>query len=291
MGKTRIEWCDETDNFITGCRGDCSYCYARGAAGQNVRRRVPRYVVVKETTGDAFTPAFHQNVMGESHDRLARARRPRVVFLGSMSDPFSEGPWKFYDGTENSAGRQECTDQWVQEMLAYFCRRLPLHRFILLTKKVSNVKVRKWPDNVWIGTSVADHSAARYRIPMLLTNLQMDVGNRNPKTGVVEDRSLECGGTLISVEPLQGGPDPADFVDPAWFDGAMRKPGWLIIGSQTRPALAPDKVPHVVDNARQLVAWAAENGVPCFIKDNLVQLSPDDRWPREFPEALRKENL
>ena len=29
MNKSKIEWCDHTWNPITGCRHNCSYCYAK----------------------------------------------------------------------------------------------------------------------------------------------------------------------------------------------------------------------------------------------------------------------
>jgi len=278
MGKTKIEWCDETVNFITGCRNNCAYCYARGTAERNARMGVERYMAVKSITGHAFSPAYHDNVMRKERERLSRVTRPRVIFIGSMSDPATEGRWLYLDGTERGKGRV-AGDSWVQDMISDFCRNLPQHRFILLTKKPQNL-INDWPPNVWIGVSVADHAGARYRIPMLLTDRQTTVLESDPV--------LRCGGLLISAEPLQGGPDPGDFVDPDWLNGVAVKPGWLIIGSQTRPALPPDKVPHVVENGRQLVAWAAENEVPCFTKHNMVQLAPEMSWPMEFPEDIKQ---
>ena len=47
MNKSKIEWCDHTWNPITGCRHNCSYCYARRMtarfAGDDMRR-LKKYV-------------------------------------------------------------------------------------------------------------------------------------------------------------------------------------------------------------------------------------------------------
>jgi len=273
MGKTKIEWCDESVNFITGCRHGCEYCYARGTAARNARMGSARYVAVEKATEDPFHPTYHDHIMLKEFERLLRAQRSRIVFIGSMSDPAQKGTWLFMDSDETSVypPPRHATSDWVQYTIAHFCEKLPNHRFILLTKKPSNLR-RSWPDNVWIGTSVANNRDASFRIPTLLTLLQTSVSD--------EDKPLSCGGLLISAEPLQGD------IEPGWLDTQTVLPGWLVIGSQTRPALHPGQVSRVIDNARELVDWASSRGVPCFIKDNLARLSPGDNWPREFPAAF-----
>ena len=39
MRNTKIEWCDMTWNPISGCYGDCPYCYARQMANRFQSRR------------------------------------------------------------------------------------------------------------------------------------------------------------------------------------------------------------------------------------------------------------
>jgi protein gp37 len=172
-------------------------------------------------------------VMRKELDRLKMAQRPRLVFIGSMSDPFNDGSWMFFDGTGECKGKKVCSDVWIQDVIAYFCESLPKHRFILLTKKLENIKRKKWPPNVWIGTSVCDDGSASIRIPMLLN-----------------DTEIQCGGTVISAEPLQGGPDYNKAVDTKWLDESP-PPGWLIIGSQTRPALELDQRARMVSRVLQ----------------------------------------
>lgn len=263
MGKTKIEWCDETVNFITGCSGSCEYCYARGTAERNANMGAERYVAVQEQTGHPFTPTYHANVMMKERERLSRATRPRIVFIGSMSDPARHNRWLYLDGTGRGGAQQFADGIWVQEVIAAFCRELPQHHFILLTKQPQKL-LPEWPDNVFVGTSVADEAGAKRRLSLLLKS----------------DRPA-AGGLLVSVEPLQGG------VVPAMLDGGRKgPPQWVVIGSQTRPALPKENVPGVVRNARELVSWAYDSGIPCFVKDNLVRLGPDYNWPRQFPAAF-----
>ncbi len=275
MAKTKIEWCDETVNFITGCVHGCNYCYAKGTAARNARMGVDRYLRAQEHTGDPFAPSFHFQVYEKEFTRLQRATRPRVVFIGSMSDIAQEAYWTGYNEPHDPPFTIASHD--VQGHIRDFCERLPQHIFILLTKKLSNL-LRTWPSNVWIGTSVATHMDARYRIPYLLSYLQHSIAK--------EDKPLTCGGVLISAEPLQGGPDPSLYIDPAWLDGCRINPAWIVIGSQKRPVLKPEQVPHVVENGQQLAAWGAANGVPVFTKDNLVRQAPNLKWPKEFPMAV-----
>jgi len=285
MGKTKIEWCDETINFITGCRGKCSYCYARGTAQRNARMGSARYVAVEQLTGDPFHPTYHHNVMEHELKRLSRATKPRVVFIGSMSDPATTGPWMYLDGTGRGGRHQEVSDTWVQEMIIAFAKELPQHTFILLTKRPDNLKMGPWPSNVWIGVSAADEVSANSNIPYLMSQTQWN--GRVDCMGPMRP-TLQCGGLFTSIEPLQGGPDPMDFVDPAIFDDVITKPGWIVIGSQKRPKLAHGQGRFVVKNALEIVEWARVNDVPCFIKDNLIRLAPDYSWPRQFPAAFGK---
>jgi len=280
MAKTKIEWCDETVNFITGCRGKCSFCYARGTAASNVRRGVARYIEVEKCTGDPFHPAYHHHIMLRELDRLDRATKPRIVFLGSMSEPANPGPWLYLDGTGRGGAHQEAADTWVQEMLVAFAAKLPRHRFVLLTKRPDNLLQGPWPSNVCLGVSVTSNDDAS-RIRELQERVYISRGG--PLLGV-------------SVEPLM---DP-DFDE----DFFLRGLDWVIVGAQTgtgskkldrivgwerEDGKAQDKTlgQFIAGAAARIADRCAREKMPCFIKDNLIRHDPDRDWPRQYPADWR----
>ncbi|MDQ0361620.1 DUF5131 family protein [Breznakia pachnodae] len=70
MGKTKIEWCDETVNPVIGCTYGCSYCYAA--------RLNKRFKWVKEWGKPEVFP--------DKLDYIAKLRKPKNIFMNSMSD-------------------------------------------------------------------------------------------------------------------------------------------------------------------------------------------------------------
>lgn len=146
MGKTKIEWCDEVWNPVTGCTKvsqGCKNCYAER-------------IFSRPYPGRAFTDVrCHPDRL----DAPLRMRKPRRIFVNSMSDLFHENvPWSFID------------------QVLSICERCPQHTFQILTKRPARMRAyfdesRKewWPlPNVWLGVSVEDQPAADERIPLLL---------------------------------------------------------------------------------------------------------------------------
>lgn len=91
----------------------------------------------------------------------------RRVFCSSLADVF-EG----YDTMPKSAWAAVCAARF---RLFHLVERTPWLDWLLLTKRPENALTlaperwsEGWPDNVWIGTSVEDQSAADTRIPHLL---------------------------------------------------------------------------------------------------------------------------
>lgn len=288
MGKTKIDWCDETVNFITGCRGGCAFCYARRAAARNARMGSARYLEVQKYTGDPFSPAYHHHVMEKERDRLARATRPRVVFIGSMSDLAHHGQWLYLDGTGRGLGEQRADDWWVQEMIRAFCAKLPRHTFILLTKKPEHLtRELPWTDNVCLGVSVTSNQDL-LRIHDLRKWRAEHPCNTTARLPL-----------WASVEPL---------LDPDFDEAHLEGLDWVVVGAQTGPGAKPNtfaglerygendtmvevtRGETIIEAAERIVWWCADHGVPCFVKDNLRQLThryrPPMEWPREFPAAF-----
>jgi protein gp37 len=130
---TTIEWTEATWNPVTGCTkisAGCENCYA-----ERMTRRLK--AMGQANYADGFAVAMHP-------DSLAiplRWRRPRRVFVNSMSDIFHE----------------RVTDDFLVQMFTVMAEA-GQHRFQLLTKRPERIKSLPeslvWPTNVWLGTTV-----------------------------------------------------------------------------------------------------------------------------------------
>ena len=142
---TKVEWADETWNPVTGCAPvspGCQNCYARRMA----TRLAGRYGYPKD---DPFRVTFHP-------DRLAEPlvwRKPRRIFVCSMSDPFHPEALQY---------------------LPYIFRAAklrPQHTFMLLTKRPENIDkttLCEWLPNVWLGVTAENQAGWDKRVPILL---------------------------------------------------------------------------------------------------------------------------
>jgi protein gp37 len=131
--RSAIEWTEATWNPVTGCTQvspGCAHCYAKTFAER--WRGVP---------GHPYEQGFELKLWPERLDQPLRWRRPRVIFVNSMSDLFHEEiPEMFIEevfrvmGEANWHSFQVLTKR--HERLLELCDRLP------------------WPPNVWIGVSI-----------------------------------------------------------------------------------------------------------------------------------------
>ena len=157
MSKSKIEWTDSTWPVVTGCTHagtpGCDMCYAARMAATRLRDH-PRYKgLATFHNGKArWTGKINLN-----HDVLEQPlhwRKPRMVFIASMSDLFHpDVPWDFV---------------WqVIEVI----RQCPQHTFQILTKRPGMmagffrlIATNLWPlSNLWLGTSVENQAAADER--------------------------------------------------------------------------------------------------------------------------------
>ncbi|MCH8044380.1 MAG: phage Gp37/Gp68 family protein [Planctomycetes bacterium] len=134
-----IEWTEATWNPVTGCTKispGCKFCYADRMAKRLQAMGQPRYA-------NGFDLTLQPDVV----ELPLRWKKPRVIFVNSMSDLFHEDvPVAFV---------QKCFEVMVTASQ---------HTFQVLTKRPERVIELQaslpWPDNVWMGTSVenADYS-------------------------------------------------------------------------------------------------------------------------------------
>ena len=208
---TRIEWTDATWNPVTGCTKvspGCDRCYAERFAERF--RGVDRH---------PYEQGFDLRLHPDRLDVPRRWRKPRRIFVNSMSDLFHVGVPSVY------------VDRVFDVMEA-----TPRHVFQLLTKRSGRMcrylraryRDRMPLAHVWIGVSVED-------APRLAR-----VGHLRKTPGAVR---------FLSLEPLLG---PLPGLDLAGID-------WVIVGGESGPGartMRPDWVRAIRDQcAREGVAF------------------------------------
>jgi protein gp37 len=125
---TSIEWARWSWNPVTGCKHDCSYCYARDIAARYYEQ--------------GFVPAFYPSRLDGPRttkvpERAAQDTGYRNVFTCSMADLF--GRW--------------VPDDWIEAVLDSV-RANPQWNFLFLTKFPIRLQEFAFPDNAWVGTTV-----------------------------------------------------------------------------------------------------------------------------------------
>lgn len=194
--RSAIEWTEATWNPVTGCdrvSEGCDHCYALTLAKRLKAAGNRRYQVDGDprTSGPGFGLTLHWDVL----HRPLGWRRPRLVFVNSMSDLFHpQVPVGFIAR--------------VFEVMAEADR----HTFQILTKRPGRMasilrRIRPRPlPNVWLGTSVENQRWAGVRVPQLLAT-------------AAAVRFLSC-------EPLLGPLDLGGQI----MDGGI---DWVIVGGES----------------------------------------------------------
>lgn len=130
---SRIEWTETTWNPVTGCTKisqGCKHCYA-----DRMSRRLQAMGVTKYR--DGFSVAIHPEALSDP----LKWRKPRLVFVNSMSDLF----------------HQAVPTSFIEAVFAVM-NRASHHTFQVLTKRPSRVRSLnsrlRWGPNIWLGTSI-----------------------------------------------------------------------------------------------------------------------------------------
>lgn len=305
---SKIEWTDATWNPVTGCTKvspGCDHCYAETFAER-----------WRGTPGHHFENGFDVTLRPERLQQPLRWKRPRRVFVNSMSDLFHDS----------------VPDDYIAQVFAVMGAARQ-HTFQVLTKRHARMRsllsspdfartvvtwegatmraqgqrgivpAEQWPlPNVWLGVSVENQKWADIRIPALLAT-------------PAATRFLSCEPLLGPVDIWgQGGDRVAAGVyalpDPPEYDGGepvcqdhgvercrqgCRFVDWVIVGGESGPGARPMEA----DWARALVEHCTAAEVPVFVKQlgavagrSLGAGSkggdwdawPDDLRVREYPE-------
>lgn len=287
--KTPIEWTDATWNPVTGCSKvsqGCKNCYAE--------RVFPRaYGKERKFTDVQCHP--------ERLDQPIKWKRPRRIFVNSMSDLFHENvpddfianvvcimalakQHKFQVLTKRPQRMKEFFSDWWNK------------KSIDLALRLSGADWPTWPlQNVWLGVSVEDQETADERIPLLLqTPAAVRFVSYEPALGPVDLTELKVNRNMpqpvpgklavpvdypISIYPLHG----KQFTS-LRLEYGCPKLNWIICGGESGPNARPMH-PRWARHVRDQCAAA---GVPFFFKqwgEWLPLMDADNRGLKYKPDA------
>jgi len=130
---SHIEWTEATWNPVTGCTQispGCANCYAKTFAER-----------FRGVAGHPYEMGFDLTLREERVDQPLHWRKPKIIFVNSMSDLFHE----------------RVPDEFVRRVFATM-EAASWHTFQLLTKRPERLAelapTLPFPDNLWVGVSV-----------------------------------------------------------------------------------------------------------------------------------------
>ena len=224
---SKIEWTDETWNVVTGCTRispGCDNCYM-----------FAQYPRLKAMGVQGYQHAPDVVALHPGRLRAWRSwRKPRLVFVNSMSDTFHHAvPDEFL--------------RWMfQQMRMAIAKG---HTFQLLTKRpgralqfweryqgdlLNDDDEPEWPPSIWLGTSIESQRFAAGRLASLAR--------------------IPAPVRFVSAEPLLG---PLDLG--RWLGDVVQ---WVIVGGESGPRARPMQEKWALELLEQCDAA----GVPAFLK-------------------------
>ncbi len=169
-GKSSIEWTGETWNPVTGCDAispGCDHCYAELMAKR-----------LKAMGQKQYRNGFEVTLAPQALDAPRRWRKPRLVFVNSMSDLFHE----------------KIDLDYIQKVFEVM-RETPRHHYQVLTKRSTRLKALSsqidWPDNVWMGVTVETNPYLRRVDRLRETGAKVKFLSLEPLLGPLPDLDLE----------------------------------------------------------------------------------------------------
>ena len=167
---SKIEWTDATWNPVTGCNKispGCKHCYA-----ERLSKRLKATGMAKYSNG------FEVTLHPETLEIPLRWRKPRSIFVNSMSDLF----------------HIDVPEGFIRDVFGVM-ERADWHRYQVLTKRAERVAELSdrlpWPSQVWMGVSVESQDYA-HRIDLLReTDAQVKFLSLEPLLGPLSDLNLD----------------------------------------------------------------------------------------------------
>lgn len=173
--RSRIEWTEATWNPVTGCKQvspGCAHCYAKTFA--------ERWRGVR---GHPYEEGFDLRLWPDRLDQPRKWKKPRTIFVNSMSDLFHE----------------DIPSDFIEQVFEVMVDS-EQHTFQVLTKRHERLAELApdlpWPPNVWMGVSVENRRFV-HRADYL--------------------RQVPAALRFISAEPLLGPLEGLDLTDIHWL--------------------------------------------------------------------------
>ena len=244
---TKIEWCDDTLNIVTGCMPDFP-CWQRCYARRMANRLRGRFGYDAD---EPFKPTFHPDKL----DQPLHWSKPRRIFVVSMGDLFCEG----------------VPHEWVERVMQAI-GMAPQHTYMILTKRPR--RMGDWfkshkvyaSKNLWLGISVSTQAELWERwewlrqIPAAVRFVSLEP--------LLEDVDLQY---IFTHTNSKGRP----FVRKIEADGRFFL-DWVIVGPETGPKARPMDL----DWARNIRDQCRGVGTPFFFKPGPL----DGVMWQEFPK-------
>jgi protein gp37 len=246
---TGIQWTEATWNPVTGCdrvSPGCDRCYALGMAKRLKAMGQAKYQRDGDprTSGPGFAVTLHPTTL----DLPLRWRKPRTVFVNSMSDLFHPA----------------VPEPFIAQVVAVMALT-PQHTYQVLTKRPARMRAllsrpHFWADidasadrlhqhhhvgrrqrgqqpstwretrllpNVWLGTSVETQQHANIRVPHLLqTPATVRFLSCEPLLGPLDLTRIPLRGRAGAVDALAGAP-------------GFGPVHWVIVGGESGPRHRP----------------------------------------------------
>jgi protein gp37 len=245
--KSTIEWTDATWNPVTGCTkitAGCDNCYA--ARFSERFRGVP---------GHPFKEGFDLTLRPQRLLQPLTWKRPRMIFVNSMSDLFQKEISKDY--ISRVFETMETADWHIYQVLTK--RSSILQKFIN-----ERYQTRPAPKHMWFGVSVEnEQSSAR------ISHLQ----------------KAHASVRFLSVEPLIG---PVGKLDLAGIS-------WVIVGGESGPHARPINAQWVIDIRNQCVKakvaffFKQWGGRSPKAGGRLLEGKEWNQFPMKLPRVTRRE--
>ena len=189
--QTSIEWTQSTWNPVTGCTklsAGCDHCYAE--------RFAERF---RGVAGHPYEPGFDLTLRPRRVNQPRTWRRPRLIFVNSMSDLFHEGvPWNYIGRVFDT---METADRHIYQVLTKRSSRM--RNFVN-----ERYPAQPAPPHIWLGTSIENARTLGRLRHLKRTNASL---------------------RFLSLEPLLG---PLGALDLAGIH-------WVIAGGESGPGARP----------------------------------------------------
>lgn len=256
MHRSKIEFCDDTWNPVTGCLDLCDYCYARKRAvrftGDMLRNKnSPWYQkgkalqvledpFIADTGGMlnypfGFEPTYHRYRL--NYPKLRK--NGTTILIGEAGETF--GDW--------------IPDNVLDEIFSA-CRDRDIHKYLFLTRNPRRYDelftAGRLPleENFWYGTTVT----------------------RNLDWIPVKAITAH---TFLNIEP---------YLEKIELPGDQKITDWIIIGAET--GNRQGKVEPKREWIEGITGYADRVGIPVFMKNNLCHIIGEENMRQEFPKEL-----